>query len=58
MDAEKTKKITQTFVEHDEQLLREQHAVHDSEEKLIQSARETMAELETLLRGDEDTETT
>jgi len=33
-------------------LLLEQHAIHDSEEKLIQSSRETLAELESLLRVD------
>jgi len=54
MGAADAKHIIKMFVERDEQLLREQHAVHDSEEKLIQSARDTMAELESLLRGDED----
>ena len=44
--------LVSAFQEHDEKLLREQHAIHDSEEKLIQSSRETLAELESLLRVD------
>ncbi|HEY5643708.1 MAG TPA: monovalent cation:proton antiporter-2 (CPA2) family protein [Woeseiaceae bacterium] len=44
--------LVSAFQAHDEKLLREQHAIHDSEEKLIQSARETLAELESLLRVD------
>lgn len=46
------KRITKAFVEHDEKLLAAQHAVHDSEEKLIQSSRETWQELESLLIDD------
>ena len=44
------KKLIDTFCERDAKLLVEQHAIHDSEEMLIQSARETADELETLLR--------
>ena len=40
------------FREHDSKLLIEQHAIHDSEEKLIQSVKDTASELETLMRGD------
>ncbi len=40
------------FLEYDSQLLLEQHAVHDSEEKLIQTARDRNEELERLLRDD------
>ncbi len=48
-DAER---IVDAFGERDERLLREQHAIHDSEEKLIQSVRETADELASLLRQD------
>ena len=44
--------IIDSFHERDTQLLLEQHAIHDSEEMLIQSARDTAAELESLLRND------
>lgn len=50
-DAE-TARLTSSFLERDERLLVEQHAVHDSEERLIQSAKDTAAELESLLRND------
>ncbi len=40
------------FLDYDNRLLREQHAVHDSEEKLIQTARDRDEELERLLRDD------
>ena len=49
---EQAKHMIKTFCERDSQLLIEQHAIHDSEEKLIQSARDTASELEELLRGD------
>ncbi len=48
-DAER---VVDAFGERDERLLREQHAIHDSEEKLIQSVRETADELASLLRQD------
>ncbi|MEO1244696.1 MAG: monovalent cation:proton antiporter-2 (CPA2) family protein [Pseudomonadota bacterium] len=44
--------VAKTFLERDETLLREQHAVHDQEEKLIQSAREASEELAALLKND------
>ncbi len=44
--------IVAAFAERDERLMREQHAIHDSEEKLIQSAKDTAEELESLLRRD------
>ncbi len=40
------------FLDYDSRLLQEQHAVHDSEEKLIQTARDRNDELERLLRDD------
>jgi glutathione-regulated potassium-efflux system ancillary protein KefC/glutathione-regulated potassium-efflux system protein KefB len=40
------------FRESDERLIYEQHAVHHDEEKLIQSAKDTAQELESLLRND------
>ncbi len=42
----------ESFCERDSQLLREQHAIHDSEEMLIQSSKDTLSELESLLRRD------
>ncbi len=47
------KHVVQAFRERDAQLLKEQHEIHDSEEKLIQSSKDTLTELETLLRRDE-----
>ena len=44
--------VTDMFRERDAQLLAEQHAIHDSEEMLIQSSKETVAELESLFRSD------
>jgi monovalent cation:proton antiporter-2 (CPA2) family protein len=46
------KHIADSFSERDSQLLLEQHAIHDSEEKLIQSSKDTASELESLLRRD------
>ncbi len=51
---EDAKRLINTFHDRDEKLLVEQHAIHDSEEKLIQSVRDTAEELETLLRVDSD----
>ncbi len=51
-DEAEAKQIVETFQRRDEQLLKEQHAIHDSEEKLIQTSKETARELETLLRRD------
>ncbi len=44
--------ITSSFRERDERLLLEQHAIHHSEEQLIQSAKDTAEELDSLLRDD------
>jgi len=47
-----TKRLTSSFRERDERLLLEQHAIYHSEEQLIQSARDTAEELDSLLRDD------
>ena len=52
MTDEKAKDVAEMFLERDEQLLAEQHAIHDSEEKLIQTSKDTVAELEELFRSD------
>jgi len=52
IDEKETQRIASSFREHDSRLLMEQHAIHDSEEELIQSAKDTAAELESLLRDD------
>ena len=44
--------LVKQFLEHDNKLFLEQHAVHDSEEKLIQTVRDRNEELERLLRDD------
>jgi monovalent cation:proton antiporter-2 (CPA2) family protein len=46
------KKVVQSFYERDEQLLLEQHAIHESEEMLIQTTKDTALELESLLQQD------
>jgi len=46
------KHVINAFCERDSQLLIEQHAIHNSEEKLIQSVKDTATELESLLRVD------
>jgi len=45
-------KFVASFRERDARLLLEQYAFHDSEEKLIQSTRDTAAELDALFRND------
>ena len=52
VSADDTTMATDSFRERDEQLLKEQHAFHQSEEKLLQSARDTAAELDLLLKDD------
>ena len=47
-----TEMVASSFRDKDERLLIEQHAFHQSEEKLFQSARDTAAELDALLRDD------
>ncbi len=42
----------ETFRERDKRLLLEQHAIHHDEARLIQSAKDTARELESLLRSD------
>jgi voltage-gated potassium channel Kch len=49
---EEARRMAQAFCEHDSQLLRQQHAIHNSEDDLIQSAKDTSEELEKLLRDD------
>jgi monovalent cation:proton antiporter-2 (CPA2) family protein len=52
VSADDISRVTESFRERDEQLLKEQHAFHHSEEKLLQSARDTAAELDLLLKED------
>jgi glutathione-regulated potassium-efflux system protein KefB len=54
MAADEVSDVADMFLERDEQLLAEQHAIHDSEEKLIQSSRETVLELESLFKSDRE----
>jgi voltage-gated potassium channel Kch len=49
---EEAKHVIDAFKEHDSRLLIEQHAIHDSEEHLIQSSKDSATELESLLRRD------
>ena len=49
---EEAKHIIDAFSERDSRLLLEQHAIHDSEEQLIQSSKDSATELESLLRRD------
>ena len=49
---ESASQIVKQFLDYDDRLLLEQHAVHDSDEKLIQTARDRNEELERLLRDD------
>jgi monovalent cation:proton antiporter-2 (CPA2) family protein len=50
--SDEARHVVNAFGERDSRLLREQHAIHDSEEKLIQSVKDTADELATLLRQD------
>jgi glutathione-regulated potassium-efflux system protein KefB len=49
---EEVRHISGTFREADEKLLMEQFALQDSEEKLIQSAKDAARELESILEQD------
>jgi monovalent cation:proton antiporter-2 (CPA2) family protein len=49
---DEAKHVVESFCERDSQLLLEQHAIHDSEEMLIQTSKDTATELESLLRRD------
>ncbi len=51
-DAEEVGRVVDTFRQRDKRLLDEQHAIHHDEERLIQSAKDTARELESLLRND------
>jgi glutathione-regulated potassium-efflux system protein KefB len=51
-DDDEVARALNTFRERDERLLLEQHAIHHDEERLIQSAKDTASELESLLRSD------
>lgn len=44
--------VAERFRKRDTQLLKEQHAIHHSEEQMIQSAKDTAAEFASLLQGD------
>ncbi|MGH8224053.1 MAG: NAD-binding protein, partial [Woeseiaceae bacterium] len=52
LSADDIRHVVTTFSERDDRLIREQHAVQHDETKLIQSARDTARELESLLRRD------
>lgn len=52
MSHEESSRLAKVFLERDEKLLIEQYAVHNSEEMLIATSRETERELELLLRAD------
>jgi monovalent cation:proton antiporter-2 (CPA2) family protein len=52
VSAQDTSKATESFRERDELLLKDQHAFNLSEEKLLQSERDTAAELVLLLKDD------
>ncbi|MEL7298058.1 MAG: monovalent cation:proton antiporter-2 (CPA2) family protein [Pseudomonadota bacterium] len=50
--SEAAQRSTDTFLEHDERYLRQQHAYHQDEKLLIQNVRQAADELSTLLRRD------
>ena len=52
VDEAEAEHVVGTFADHDERLLMRQHALRQDESKMIQSAQEAAAELETLLRAD------
>jgi len=51
-DKGEVERMSAEFRERDTRLLKEQHAIHHSEEQMIQTAKDTAAELESLLQGD------
>ena len=51
-EKDEVERIGAQFCARDTRLLKEQYAIHNSEEDMIQSAKDTAAELESLLRGD------
>lgn len=52
LDDNDIRHVSDMFRERDEKLLLEQHAIQDSEEKLIQSSRDSARELESILEED------
>jgi glutathione-regulated potassium-efflux system ancillary protein KefC/glutathione-regulated potassium-efflux system protein KefB len=52
MEGSEVDQLVTTFREKDDQLIREQHAVHHDEEQLIQTTRDTARELELLMQSD------
>ncbi|MFQ5936633.1 MAG: monovalent cation:proton antiporter-2 (CPA2) family protein [Acidiferrobacterales bacterium] len=55
--AEQARSVVAMFQRHDEITLAKQHAIHQDESKLIQSAREAARELEELFESDTDPQT-
>ncbi len=51
-EKEEVERVGEEFRARDTRLLREQHAIHHSEEQMIQSAKDTAAEFEGLLQSD------
>jgi monovalent cation:proton antiporter-2 (CPA2) family protein len=51
-EEDEVERISAKFRARDTRLLKEQHAIHHSEEKMIQSSKDTAAELQSLLQGD------
>ena len=52
LDENDVRHVSDTFREADEKLLLEQYAMQDSEDQLIQSARDAARELESILERD------
>lgn len=52
MDAAEAERTVQLFREHDERLLVDQHGIYDDEKQVIQTTRQAMAELSSLLEAD------
>ena len=52
LDDKDVRHVSDMFRERDEKLLLEQHAIQDSEEKLIQSSKDSARELESILEQD------
>jgi glutathione-regulated potassium-efflux system ancillary protein KefC/glutathione-regulated potassium-efflux system protein KefB len=51
-DKEEVEQVSEKFRARDARLLKEQQAIHHSEEQMIQSSKDTAAELESLLQDD------
>ena len=51
-EKEEVERVGEEFRARDSRLLMEQHAIHHSEEQMIQSAKDTAAEFASLLQGD------